>query len=249
MVKEAKYNKPTFDELFTAQNIVGFVFSPILLVTTIKEFRNAFEFIGNNYILSISIILCYIILVLATLYSIVRKGKKDERAIKPIKKKSVPIESKPSSLRVFQEETTIEHEQPKRAKSWIFSKLIKIVSVIFILLSLSVAVYLFFLTSNGLYYPIIASIDKNIVNEEVAKMNNYILEKGYDDLKLRVYCKKGQDVCSVVPGGVHFSMESAEETIENAKKLIPQYTDSDGAWVLSYTVKETFFNKIKKWFE
>jgi hypothetical protein len=248
MVKEAKFNKPTFDDIFTAQNIVGFVFSPILLVTTIKEFRNAFEFISTNYELSISIIFGYIIMVLATLYSIVRKGKKDERATISTKKESVPMESKPSSLSVVHEETTIEHEQPERAKSSRYSKLIKIISVIFILLSLSVAVYLFFLTSNGLYYPIIASIDKDIVTEEVARMNDFILEKGYDELKLRVYCKEGQDVCSVVPGGVHFSMESAEETIEKAKKLIPQYTDIDGAWVLSYSLKETFFNKIKKWF-
>ena len=249
MVNEAKFKKPTFDELFTAQNIVGFIFSPILLVTTLKEFKNAFEFIGNNYVLSVSIILGYIILILATLYSIVRRGKKEENVTEPIQDNRVPIKPEPVPLPVPMEGTKNVPEQSKQVKSWRFSKLLKVVSIIFLLLSLSVSVYLFFLTSNGLYYPIIASIDKDIVTEEVAKMNDYILEKGYDDLKLSVYCKKGQEVCSVVPGGVHFSKESANETIEKAKELIPQYTDQEGAWVLSYTMKDTFFNKIQNWFK
>lgn len=221
--------KLSLKEILRLKDIIGIVLFPVFVFSAINDFESAFDIIGKYYLQSILILAIILILLIIFFFSLIRKSQIVQETIK-VENDSMEI--------LIPEKTEITFQ-----KKWGMKKILRLTSIIFLFLSIIATTYIFTQSAVGLYYPIIASMPKNIVSDKVSEINKSILKNGYDDLELSIYCKPGQDYCAIVPGGVHFSEESAIKTLENAKKNIPQYVDK-GAWIASFSLKDTFIRKL-----
>ncbi|NKB61992.1 MAG: hypothetical protein GKR95_07590 [Gammaproteobacteria bacterium] len=225
-------NKSVFLAISKAINTTSTILSPLIFVSVISDVFNAVEFIGKYYLSSLILLSFLFIIFSYHLVSIVRQ------------KSFFPIRHTKESLEVIPEKTPVEYSKNSKrrwGKRFIWGS----IGTGILISTLIYVVYIFNLAAQGLYYPIISSLPKENIKARISNINMEIKEKGYTDFNVNFYCRSDQEFCALVPNGIHFSKISAKQSIEIAKKIIPENVSHDHK-VISHTLKDTIMRKIKK---
>jgi len=93
--------------------------------------------------------------------------------------------------------------------------------------------------TSGIHFVIVASAPSEASGDrEVEQINTLLAKKNVDGLHARAYASDGKNPWyGIVLGGPHFSMQAAAETLDKARRIIPQYIDA-GAWIKSYDLRK-----------
>jgi len=93
--------------------------------------------------------------------------------------------------------------------------------------------------TSGIHFVIVASAPSEAAaDREVEQINTVLAKKNVDGLHARAYASGGNNPWyGIVLGGPHFSMQAAIETLDKARRIIPQDIDA-GAWIKSYDLRK-----------
>jgi len=192
--------KPFFKAILNATDTISTILSPIVFISVLSDFENVIDFIGKYGVFSVILLLFLLVIFGFHLIHILKEQRNQNKEI--------------------------ESNLPKKS-NWSLKRVVLIFGTVILISSLIFTGYVFSLTANGFYYPVISSHPKNNIKEFVTKINNDLKNKGYEDFQINYYCKIGNDYCALVPNGAHLSEEEAKNSIQKALQIIPFHVADD----------------------